>query len=60
MMGQSKLRAQAGNPTGIVGKIFGYLMNITNREENHWTVSLLDINTQSKIYFNLLDLLMLN
>jgi ubiquinone/menaquinone biosynthesis C-methylase UbiE len=48
-MGQSKLRAQAGNPTGIVGKIFGYLMNITNREENHWTVSLLNIDATSNV-----------
>jgi ubiquinone/menaquinone biosynthesis C-methylase UbiE len=48
-MGQSKLRAQAGNPTGIVGKIFGYLMNITNREENYWTVSLLNIDATSNV-----------
>lgn len=48
-MGQSKLRAQAGNPTGIVGKIFGYLMNITNREEHHWTVSLLNIDATSNV-----------
>ncbi|MFM2305210.1 MAG: hypothetical protein RLZZ135_2623 [Cyanobacteriota bacterium] len=48
-MGQSKLRAQAGNPTGIVGKIFGYLMNITNKEENYWTVSLLNIDATSNV-----------
>jgi ubiquinone/menaquinone biosynthesis C-methylase UbiE len=48
-MTQSGLRAQAGKPTGVVGKIFGFLMNLSNREDNSWTVSLLGINTTSKV-----------
>ncbi|GJD20002.1 hypothetical protein RIVM261_049580 [Rivularia sp. IAM M-261] len=42
-------RAQAGKPTGIVGRILGYLMDIYNREDNHWTISLLDISETSKV-----------
>lgn len=48
-MTQSGLRAQPGKPTGLVGRIFGYLMDIYNREDNHWTVSLLDIGSTSKV-----------
>lgn len=48
-MTQSGLRAQPGKPTGIVGRIVGYLMDIYNREDNHWTVSLLDIGETSKV-----------
>lgn len=48
-MAQSGLRAQTGKPTGIVGRIVGYLMDIYNREDNHWTVSLLDIGETSKV-----------
>jgi ubiquinone/menaquinone biosynthesis C-methylase UbiE len=45
----SGLRAQPGKPTGIVGRIVGYIMDIYNREDNHWTVSLLDISETSKV-----------
>jgi ubiquinone/menaquinone biosynthesis C-methylase UbiE len=48
-MTQSGLRAQPGKPTGIVGRVFGYLMDIYNREDNYWTVSLLDIGETSKV-----------
>jgi ubiquinone/menaquinone biosynthesis C-methylase UbiE len=48
-MTQSGLQAQPGKPTGIVGRIVGYLMDIYNREDNHWTVSLLDIDETSKV-----------
>ncbi len=48
-MTRSGLRAQAGKPTGIVGRILGYLMDIYNREDNHWTISLLDIRETSKV-----------
>jgi ubiquinone/menaquinone biosynthesis C-methylase UbiE len=48
-MTQSGLRAQPGKPTGIVGRIVGYLMDIYNREDNHWTVSLLEIGETSKV-----------
>ncbi len=43
------LRAQPGKPTGIVGRIVGYIMDIYNQEDNHWTVSLLDISETSKV-----------
>jgi hypothetical protein len=48
-MTQSGLRAQPGRPTGIIGRMFGYLMDIYNREDNDWTVSLLDIGETSKV-----------
>jgi ubiquinone/menaquinone biosynthesis C-methylase UbiE len=48
-MTQSGLRAQPGKPTGIVGRIFGYVMDIYNREDNYWTVTLLDIGETSKV-----------
>jgi ubiquinone/menaquinone biosynthesis C-methylase UbiE len=48
-MTQSGLRTQPGKPTGIVGRIFGYVMDIYNREDNYWTVSLLDIGKTSKV-----------
>lgn len=48
-MTQSRLQTQPGKPTGIVGRIVGYLMDIYNREDNHWTVSLLDISETSKV-----------
>ncbi len=48
-MTQSGLRSQPGKPTGIVGRIVGYLMDIYNREDNHWTVSLLNIGETSKV-----------
>lgn len=48
-MTQSGLRAQPGKPTEIVGRIFGYVMDIYNREDNYWTVSLLDIGETSKV-----------
>lgn len=48
-MTQSGLRTQPGKPTGIVGRIFGYVMDIYNREDNYWTVSLLDIGDTSKV-----------
>jgi len=46
---QKRLRSQPGKPTGIVGRIVGYIMDIYNREDNHWTVSLLDIGETSKV-----------
>lgn len=45
----SRLRAQPGKPTGTIGRIVGFLMDIYNREDNHWTVSLLEIGETSKI-----------
>ncbi len=48
-MTQSGLRAQPGKPTGVIGRIVGYLMDIYNREDNHWTVSLLEIGETSKV-----------
>lgn len=48
-MTQRGLRAQPGKPTGIVGRIVGYLMDIYNREDNHWTVSLVDIGKTTKV-----------
>lgn len=48
-MTQSGLRTQPGKPTGIVGRIFGYVMEIYNREDNYWTVSLLNIGDTSKV-----------
>lgn len=48
-MTQGGLRSQPGKPTGIVGRIFGYVMDIYNREDNCWTVSLLDIGETSKV-----------
>jgi ubiquinone/menaquinone biosynthesis C-methylase UbiE len=45
----SGLRAQPGKPTGTIGRIVGFLMDIYNREDNHWTVSLLEIGETSKI-----------
>jgi ubiquinone/menaquinone biosynthesis C-methylase UbiE len=48
-MTQSGLRTQPEKPTGIVGRIFGYVMDIYNREDNYWTVSLLDIGKTSKV-----------
>jgi ubiquinone/menaquinone biosynthesis C-methylase UbiE len=46
---QKRLRSQPGKPTGIVGRIVGYIMDIYNREDNHWTVSLLNIGSTSKV-----------
>jgi ubiquinone/menaquinone biosynthesis C-methylase UbiE len=46
---QKGLRAQPGKPTGIVGRIVGHIMDIYNREDNHWTVSLLDLGETSKV-----------
>jgi ubiquinone/menaquinone biosynthesis C-methylase UbiE len=48
-MMQNALRAQPGKPTGIVGRMLGYLMDIYNREDNNWTISLLDIKETSKV-----------
>jgi ubiquinone/menaquinone biosynthesis C-methylase UbiE len=48
-MTQSGLRAQAGKPKGIVGRIVGYVMDIYNQEDNYWTVSLLDIGETSQV-----------
>ncbi|MCU0533042.1 MAG: class I SAM-dependent methyltransferase [Hydrococcus sp. Prado102] len=46
---QKGLRRQPGKPTGIVGRIVGYIMDIYNREDNHWTSSLLEISETSKV-----------
>lgn len=40
---------QPGKPTGIVGRIVGYIMDIYNREDNYWTISLLNIGETSEV-----------
>jgi ubiquinone/menaquinone biosynthesis C-methylase UbiE len=48
-MTQGGLQAQPGKPTGIVGRIVGFVMDIYNREDNYWTVSLLDLGEATKM-----------
>ncbi len=48
-MTQYRLQTQPEKPSGIIGRIVGYLMDIYNREDNYWTVSLLHIGKTSKV-----------
>lgn len=45
------LRAQFGQPTGIVGKMTGWIManSVSNQERSDWTLSLLDIQPTDRI-----------
>lgn len=36
-------KGQAGCPSGFIGKLVGHIMNWYNRQDNDWTISLLDL-----------------
>lgn len=38
-----------GRPSGLLGKIGGRILSITNKELNEWTVSLLEIKSNDKV-----------
>lgn len=40
---------QFGKPEGVLGKIAGNLMTFTNKKQNQWTLSLLDIQTTDHV-----------
>jgi ubiquinone/menaquinone biosynthesis C-methylase UbiE len=43
------IRQQAGNPAGLLGRLFGWTMNVFNRADNRWTIDLLNLQPTDKL-----------
>ena len=43
------IQNQAGNPSGLVGRLFGWVMNVFNRADNRWAVELLQLQSTDKL-----------
>lgn len=43
------IQQQAGNPSGLIGRIFGWTMNVFNRADNRWTIELLNLQPTDKL-----------
>lgn len=43
------IQQQAGNPSGFIGRLFGWTMNVFNRAENRWTIELLNLQPTDRL-----------
>ena len=46
---KQSIRNQAGHPSGLIGKLFGWTMNVFNRTDNRWTIELLKLQPSDKL-----------
>lgn len=43
------IQNQAGHPSGFIGRLFGWTMNVFNRADNRWAMELLNLQPADKL-----------
>jgi ubiquinone/menaquinone biosynthesis C-methylase UbiE len=43
------IQQQAGNPSGLIGRLFGWTMNLFNRAANRWAIELLNLQPTDRL-----------
>lgn len=46
---RESIQNQAGNPSGLVGRFFGWMMSVFNRTDNRWTIELLHLQPTDRL-----------